>query len=220
MSSILAVMRHDIRRATSSVMAVIVLFGLVVIPSLFTWFNVIASWNPFDNTRNLTVAVANTDDGYQSDLVPIRLNVGEQVVSALRANDDLNWVITSEDDAVDGTRSGEYYAAIVLPPTFSADMMTFYTSGADRTRIDYYLNEKKNALAPKVTGQGASEVSTSINEVFTETLGEAGMNIVTSLSDYLDDADTQVALSKLQARVDSVGAQLRAGPRPPTCSAR
>lgn len=211
MSSILAVMRHDIRRATSSVMAVIVLFGLVVIPSLFTWFNVIASWNPFDNTRNLTVAVANTDDGYQSDLVPIRLNVGEQVVSALRANDDLNWVITSEDDAVDGTRSGEYYAAIVLPPTFSADMMTFYTSGADRTRIDYYLNEKKNALAPKITGQGASEVSTSINEVFTETLGEAGMNIITSLSDYLDDADTQAALSKLQARVDSVASQLRAG---------
>ena len=95
MSSILAVLRHDIRRATSSVMAIIVLFGLVVIPSLFTWFNVIASWNPFDNTRNLTVAVANTDDGYQSDLVPIRLNVGVQVVSALRANDDLNWVITT-----------------------------------------------------------------------------------------------------------------------------
>ncbi|MCC2028491.1 YhgE/Pip domain-containing protein [Microbacterium sp. YMB-B2] len=204
-------MRHDIRRATSSVMAIIVLFGLVVIPSLFTWFNVIASWNPFDNARNLTVAVANTDDGYQSDLVPIRLNVGEQVVSALRANDDLNWVITTEEDAVDGTRSGEYYAAIVLPPTFSADMMTFYTSGADRTRIDYYLNEKKNALAPKVTDRGASEVSTSINEVFTETLGEAGMNILTSLSDYLDDADTQAALSKLQARVDSVAAQLRAG---------
>lgn len=211
MSHVIAVMRHDIRRATSNVMAVIVLFGLVVIPSLFTWFNVIASWNPFDNTRNLTVAVANTDDGYQSDLVPIRLNVGEQVVSALRANDDLNWVITTEEDAVDGTRSGEYYAAIVLPPTFSADMMTFYTSGADRTRIDYYLNEKKNALAPKVTDQGASEVSTSINEVFTETLGEAGMNILTSLSDYLDDADTQAALSKLQARADSVAAQLRAG---------
>ncbi len=211
MSNVLALMRHDIRRAMNSVMAVIVLFGLVVIPSLFTWFNVIASWNPFDNTRNLTVAVANTDEGYQSDLIPIRLNVGEQVVSALRANDDLNWVITSEDEAIDGTRSGEYYAAIVLPSTFSADMMTFYTSGADRTRIDYYLNEKKNALAPKVTAQGASEVSTSINEVFTETLSEAGMNIITSLSDYLDDANTQAALSRLQARAESVATQLRAG---------
>lgn len=104
MSNVLAVMRHDLRRAMSSVMAVIVLFGLVVIPSLFTWFNVIASWNPFENTRNLTVAVANTDDGYQSDLMPLRINVGEQVVSALRANDDLNWVITSKHDAIDGTR--------------------------------------------------------------------------------------------------------------------
>src|SRR5690606_42151797 len=65
-----------------------------------------------------------------------------------------------------GTRSGEYYAAIVLPTTFSADMMTFYANNGDRTRIDYYLNEKKNALAPKITGQGASEVTKSINEVF------------------------------------------------------
>ena len=211
MSSILAVMRHDLRRAMSNVMALIVLFGLVVIPSLFTWFNVIASWNPFGSTENLKVAVASTDEGYQSDLVPIRLNVGDQVLSALRANDDLDWVFTSEDDAIGGTRSGEYYAAIVLPPTFSADMMTFYANGSEPTRIEYYTNEKKNALAPKITEQGAGEVSTSINEVFTETLSEAGLNIITSLSSYLDDADTQAALSRLQAHVASVAAQLRAG---------
>lgn len=211
MKNILQVLRFDLRRATSSVMAVIVLFGLVVIPSLFTWFNVIASWNPFDNTKNLTVAVANTDEGYQSDLVPVRLNVGEQVLSALRANDDLNWVITSEEKAIDGTKSGEYYAAIVLPPTFSADMMTFYSNGSERTRIEYYTNEKKNALAPKITEQGAGEVSTSINEVFTEKLSEVALNIITSLSSYLDDADTQATLSRLQARVEQVAAQLRAG---------
>ncbi|UJP09482.1 YhgE/Pip domain-containing protein [Microbacterium sp. KUDC0406] len=211
MKNILAVLRFDLRRATSSVMAVIVLFGLVVIPSLFTWFNVIASWNPFENTKNLKVAVASVDEGYQSDLVPIRLNVGDQVLSALRANDDLDWVFTSKADAIDGTRSGEYYAAIVLPPTFSADMMTFYASGSEPTRIEYYTNEKKNALAPKITEQGAGEVSMSINEVFTETLSEAGLNIITSLASYLDDADTQAALSRLQAHVSSVAAQLRAG---------
>lgn len=211
MRNILRLFRHDLRRATGSVMTVIVLFGLVVIPSLFTWFNVIASWNPFGNTRNLTVAVANTDDGFQSDLIPLRINVGEQVVSALRANKDLDWVITSEEDAIDGTESGEYYAAIVLPPTFSADMMTFYADGSERTRIEYYTNEKKNALAPKITEQGAGEVSTSINEVFTETLGEAALNIITSLSSFLDDADTQAVLSRLQAHVGEVSAQLRAG---------
>ena len=94
MRDILRLVRRDLRHATSHVMAVIVLFGLVVIPSLFTWFNVIASWDPFSNVKNLKVAVASTDDGYQSDLVPIRINVGEQVLSALRANDDLDWVIT------------------------------------------------------------------------------------------------------------------------------
>lgn len=211
MKNILSVFLFDLRRATSNVMTVIVLFGLVVIPSLFTWFNVIASWNPFDNTKNLTVAVANTDDGYQSDLIPLRINVGEQVLSALRANDDLNWVITSEEKAIDGAKSGEYYAAIVLPPSFSADMMTFYSNGSERTSIEYYTNEKKNALAPKITEQGAGEVTTSINEVFTETLSEAALNIITSLSGYLDDADTQAMLSRLQAHVSQVAAQLRSG---------
>lgn len=211
MKNILSVVRYDLRRAMSSVMTVIVLFGLVVIPSLFTWFNVIASWNPFGSTKNLTVAVASADEGYQSDLVPIRLNVGEQVLSSLRANDDLHWVFTSKEDAVDGTESGEYYAAIVLPPTFTADMMTFYTNGSERTRIEYYTNEKKNALAPKITERGASEVSTTINKVFTEKLGEAALGIVTSLSDYLDDADTKTALSRLQGHVGEVAAQLRAG---------
>jgi len=210
MNNILHVIRHDLRRATHNVMAIIVLLGVIVIPSLFTWFNVIASWNPFENTKNLTVAVANTDAGYQSDLMPLRINIGEQVVSALRANDDLKWVITTEDEAIDGTKSGEYYAAIVLPPTFSADMMTFYTNGAENVEIEYYTNEKKNALAPKITQRGASEVSTNINEVFTEKLSEAGMNLITSLSSYLEDGDTQAALSRLHSRVGEVSAQLRA----------
>lgn len=211
MRDILHVTLRDLRHATSNVMAVIVLFGLVIIPSLFTWFNVIASWDPFSNTQNLTVAVASTDEGYESDLVPIRINVGEQVLSALRANDDLDWVITSEEDAIDGTRSGEYYAAIVLPPSFSTDMMTFYANDAERTQLAYYTNEKKNALAPKITGRGAEAVSAQINEVFTETISDIGLSLVVSLSDYLGDADTQVAMVRLEARIGGLATQLHAG---------
>lgn len=211
MRNILRLTGRDIRHATSNVMAVIVVFGLVVIPSLFTWFNVIASWDPFSNTKNLTVAVASADEGYQSDLVPIQINVGEQVLSALRANDDLDWVITTEDDAIDGTKSGAYYAAIVLPPSFSADMMTFYTDGSERTSLAYYTNEKKNPLAPKITDQGAEAVSTQINEVFTETLSDIALSLVSSLSDFLTDADTQTALTRLEARIGGIATQLRAG---------
>ena len=96
MRNVFELMVRDVRHATQSVMAWMVVFGLVIIPSLFAWFNVLASWDPFANTGNLKVAVANSDAGYQSDVVPIPINVGEQVLSQLRANDDLDWIITSE----------------------------------------------------------------------------------------------------------------------------
>ncbi|MBP6685018.1 MAG: YhgE/Pip domain-containing protein, partial [Leucobacter sp.] len=169
-----------------------------------------ASWDPFANTSNLKVAVASSDEGFQSDLMPIRINVGEQVLSELRANDGLDWVITSKDDAIDGTRSGAYYAAIVLPPSFSSDMMTFYADGADRTDIDFYTNEKKNALAPKITEQGAEGVSSQISEAFTVTLSEVALSLVSSVSDYLSDDDTQAALTRVEARVAGIETQLRA----------
>lgn len=155
MSTIFALMRRDLRKVFSNVIASIVIVGLIIIPSLFTWFNVIASWDPFANTANLKVAVASVDEGYQSSLVPVQVNIGDQVLSALAANDQLDWIVTDEDDAIDGTRSGEYYAAIVLPESFSADMLSFYADDAEVSSIAYYTNEKLNALAPKITGQGA-----------------------------------------------------------------
>lgn len=210
MRNILRLTRRDVRHATSNVMAVIVVFGLTVIPALFTWFNVIASWDPFANTANLRVAVASTDKGYQSDLVPVRINVGEQVLAAVRANDDFDWIVTSEEDAIDGTRSGAYYAAIVLPESFSADMLTFYTADAERTPIAYYTNEKKNALAPKITDQGAEGISTLISRSFSETLGEIALGLVSSLSDFLSEGDVQAALPRLEARLGGIADQLRA----------
>lgn len=210
MSGIFALIRRDLAHATRNTMAVVVLVGLSILPSLFTWFNVIASWNPFGNTRGLTIAVANTDDGYKSDLIPLRMNIGEQVVSALRANDDFDWVVTSEHNAVDGTKSGKYYAAIVLPPEFSQDMLTFYADGGERTSITFYTNEKKNALAPKITGQGADAVSQDINKVFTQTLSEIAVSILSELSEYLSDSDTQVVFTQLQSHAEQVATQLRA----------
>lgn len=209
MKGMLKLFASDLRRMTKNAMVVIVVVGLVAIPSLFTWFNVIASWDPFSNTKNLKVAVANTDEGYKSDLVPIKINIGEQVLAALRENDDLDWVVTSEDDAISGTETGDYYAAIVLPPDFSADMMTFYANDAAPTDIVYYTNEKKNALAPKITGQGADQVSERINNMFTETLSDVALNIVSTVADSLQDGDAQAVLKRLETGAGAAADQLR-----------
>ena len=51
--------------------------------------------------------------------MPIEVNIGEKVVSELRANDQLEWTFTNVDDAIDGAKSGRYYAAVVIPESFS-----------------------------------------------------------------------------------------------------
>ena len=98
-----------------NVIAGIVCLGLVIVPSLYAWFNIAGSWDPYSNTKNLKVAVANTDEGYTSDLMPLSINVGDKVTSALRENDQIGWLITSEQDALEGVRSGQYYAAVIIP---------------------------------------------------------------------------------------------------------
>ena len=208
MSNVWHLFRGDMRRLFSNAMNIIITVGLVVMPSIFAWYNIIACWNVFDNTGNLTVAVANVDDGYESDLVPLRVNVGEQVVSALRANDEIDWTFTTEEDAVDGAKSGRYYAAVVIPHDFSRVMLTFYSEDVHHAKIVYYANEKKSAIAPKITDRGADTVSYQVNEVFAETLSEVALSIAESLSRYADEADASGRIADLSAHVRTMGDQV------------
>ncbi|NEH11972.1 YhgE/Pip domain-containing protein, partial [Bifidobacterium saimiriisciurei] len=147
MRNIWHIFLRDVRNATGNVIGIIVTMGLVIVPSLYAWFNIAASWDPYGNTKDLKVAVASDDAGYKSDLIPVKINVGETVISTLRANRQLDWVFTDSSSAVDGVRSGDYYAAIVIPKSFSADMMTLFSPEVRHTQLKYYLNEKANAIA-------------------------------------------------------------------------
>ena len=209
MRTIWAIYRADLRRAHRSLIASVVVFGLVVIPSLFAWFNLAASWDPFGNTKSLRIAIANTDAGYKSDLVPLRINIGDSVVSALRKNDSFDWVIDSEDAAIEGTRSGEYYAAIVIPADFSQEMLTFFDGGASSAPMTYYVNEKKNGISPKIAGQGAEAVSAQVNQIFVQTLSEVALDTATSVGDALSAPTAVNTVTALDNRVQTVASRLR-----------
>lgn len=211
MSNIVSLIRQDFRQATRNTISAMVLVGVVLIPSFFAWFNVLSSWEPFDNVDNLKVAVASSDEGYESNLFPMRMSVGDQVVSQLRANSDIDWQFVTPDEAIEGTKSEEYYAAIVLPSDFSQKMMTFLTPGATPVEIDLYVNEKKNALSSLITGEAASDVSTQINTTFTQTLDEVGLALVSSLATHLEDSDAQETITSLESAVGRISVQLNSG---------
>lgn len=211
MRNILEIVRNDFRVIRQNTMTGIMVFGLVLIPLLFTCFNVLASWEPFENTEKLKIAVASNDRGHRTDIGAIDLNLGNEVLSKLSRNHDIDWQITDSEDAIDGTKSGDYYAAIVLPENFSTELMTFYVRGTKAPKLTLYTNEKKNALSSIITGKGASGVIQEIDKNFTQVVASVGLGAITSLDEYLNTSDSKQALTRVQNRVDDTAARLRSG---------
>ena len=107
MLNILKIFWGDLKKISRNAIAWIVVLGLSVVPALYAWFNIAASWDPYSNTNELKVAVASVDEGYTGNLIPINLNLGNQVISSLRENEQLDWVFTDKEDAIDGVKSGK-----------------------------------------------------------------------------------------------------------------
>lgn len=114
---------------SSNVIAMIVIMGITVIPTLYAWFNIAASWDPYGNTGNLKIAVASLDEGYDSELINVNLNLGDQILDTLKENDNFNWVFTEADDASSGVKSGKYFAALVIPGRFQSKSHEYFLEG-------------------------------------------------------------------------------------------
>ena len=174
MKNILRVFISDMKRISTNVVAIVVIIGLTVIPSLYAWFNILSNWDPYgqEATSKLKVAVVSDDNGASIDGVEV--NIGEKVVEALKTNDTIGWVFEdNSDDVIESVRSGEYYAALIMPEDFSSDMISFLSDTITHPQILYYCNQKKNAIAPKITDKAKTAVKEQVNETFISTIASS-----------------------------------------------
>ena len=154
MKNIWEIFRRDIKRIKNNVIAMIVVIGVLVVPCLYAWFNIAANMDPYANTSGIRVAIANCDTGAKTDV--ITMNAGDSIVEKLKENKSLGWQFVSEEKAKEGVQAGDYYAAIVIPENFSSSLVSILSGDLKRPKLDYYVNEKKNAIAPKITDTGAT----------------------------------------------------------------
>lgn len=209
MGPFLRIAKRDFDHVTHNVIALVVCIGMVVIPSFYAWFNIAGSWDPYGNTANLKVALANSDEGYKSSLLPVQINIGERTVSELSASEKVGYVVTDEEDAVEGVKSGKYYAAIVIPKDFSRRMLTVLTDDSQKPEVIYYNNAKRNAIASIVTSKASAAVKETIDETFSATVTEVGAATLSQFGDYLNDAEFQALASKLGEAAEKGSGSMR-----------
>ena len=208
MKNILRIFKYDLKKIHKNVIAMIVIMGITVVPTLYAWFNIAASWDPYGNTGALKVAVASSDEGYTGELLSVNINLGDQVLTTLHGNSQLDWTFTSTKKAKNGVKSGKYYAAIVIPKDFSKDMMSIFTSNVTHPEIQYYINEKENAIAPKVTVKGANAVQEQINDTFIKTVSQTALEAFQLVNNVADSTDNQTIADNLSASLTQISTDL------------
>lgn len=178
MKNVLKIFRRDLKRLLRNRAAVLVLGGVCLLPSLYAWFNIAANMDPYGNTKGIKVAVANCDEG--ADTTQMSLDAGATIINNLKENKKLGWTFVDEDEAIEGVKSGEYYAAIVIPEDFSESLLSILSGDVKKPQLDYYINEKKNAIAPKITDSGATTLQQQINDTFSSVASEAISEMISS----------------------------------------
>ncbi len=195
----------DWKRIFKNPVATLLIIAIMIIPSLYAWFNIKALWDPYGNTGELPIAVYSADK--PAEFEGQEVAIGKEVLKSLHENKDLGWqFVDSKKELEDGVRSGEYYAGIYLPENFSEDLLSFTSGDIKKPEIEYTVNEKINAIAPKITDKGASTIQSQISSEFIRTASETLLKVFNEIG-Y--DIDTNlVSINKVKSMILSTDENL------------
>lgn len=202
--------RNDLKKIFTNYAAIIIIFTLALLPSFYAWFNIKACWDPYsaEATGQIKVAVINGDNG--TELNGKEINLGSKVVEELKNNNTLGWVFMSEEESIEALERGKIYASIAFDEDFSKDITSFITSDIQKGKIIYSVNEKINAIAPKITSKGATAVQGKVDAAVVETVSkvvlssaqEAGYKIKEDILPKLQDAEN--ILIEISGKFDEI----------------
>ena len=204
---VLKIFKTDVKEIFRNPAVLIIVIGLTIVPSLYAWFNIKAFWDPYSNTKFLKVAIVNQDIGTTFRNQDLKL--GQKVVDNLKKNDNLDWQFVDYKRAEKGLKSGEYYAIIRIPKDFSENLTSIVKKDVKKATIDYTVNEKLNAIAPKITDKGANAIQQKVDEALVETVSKVSFGALGAFSNTFGDIDPYInkmkdSLNRLNAQLDNI----------------
>lgn len=190
MKTVLSIFRDDIKAVSRRLFASAIIVAISFLPALYAWVNIYANSNPYANTGGIQIALASEDPGITLD-DGTYVNMADEVFEEMKGNKKIGWEFPgSASEAIEGVKSGRYYAAVVFKGNFTYNMYHFEQALLDREApIVYYENGKKNAVASKITETAASNLQESIKTRYLETVFNVIFDDTNELADELEDGD-------------------------------
>ena len=187
MKNAFRIFKNDIKNIFKNYAALIVVIALCILPSLYAWFNIKASWDPYAESgiSNIKIGVVNKDLGATLNNKEIKL--GDRVVKELKGNTQMGWQFVSEEESIKNVKEGKYYAMITIPENFSKSLTSVLTKDVQKGEIIYTVNEKINAIAPKITVKGANAIQEKVSKAVVETASDAILGIGKELGTELEN---------------------------------
>lgn len=183
--NVLELYRLDWTRIFKNKLTFVLMIALMFIPSLYAWFNIAALWDPYSNTGDIKIAVYSDDQ--TATVMDEEVNIGDTILENLKDNDSLGWQFVDSKEELDkGVRSGKYYAGIYLPKTFSENLLSFVKGDIKNPEIEYSVNQKINAIAPKISDKGAGTIKDTISDEFVATVSKTLMEVLNEVGFNLD----------------------------------
>ena len=178
----------------------IILFGISLIPSLYTVLFLSSMWDPYGKLAELPVAVVNQDKAvnYNEET----LAVGDSLIAGLEESNALDFDFVSQEAAEAGLADGSYYMALTIPEDFSENATTLLDETPKRMELIYSTSAGRSYIASKLTASAANEIKDTISDevtaIYAETVFEQlqtvadGMTAAADGSAQLSDGTVQI----------------------------
>ena len=190
LSNIFQIYRRDWKNILHNPVALLIVAGLLVLPSLYAWVNLVACWDPYGNTNGIKVAVVNLDKGVT--LEGNAINAGDEIVKNLQGNDAIGWQFVEEDDAEYGLTHDRYYAMLEIPEDFTEQLVNVLDGNYQKPQIIYRVNEKSNAIAPKITDTGAKTVTNEVSKAILEVVDKVVFSMGNDMGQGLESNESKI----------------------------
>ncbi|WP_369821510.1 YhgE/Pip family protein [Listeria sp. ILCC796] len=168
----IVVFKNEWKRLFNNKILLISSIVILFIPILYGAFFLKSVWDPYGKTGDLPVAVVNHDApvNYEGKT----LEVGDELVSNLKKNNDLDWNFVSASEAEKGLDNGKYYMIVTIPKDFSKNASTILDDNPKKMDLTYKINPSQNYIGEVVTQQGANqlknEVATSVTKEYAKSV--------------------------------------------------